>query len=282
MQTVKDLIKHGGQLLQNSGINTYQIDAEVLLAHTLNTDRYWLIMHPDLPVTSTVENTYKTLLHRRSKKEPVAYILGCKEFWGLDFMVNPHVLIPRPDSETIVELALKHVKEQKSKLKILDLGTGSGCLMIALLNELPNITGLAIDKSPLALEVALTNARQNNVQSRCNFLVSDWFSAIDSQKFDLIVTNPPYIEAARTLDADVADYEPPSALYAGIDGLDAYRQIAKSAYQYLQTDALIIVEIGINQTHAVIEIFKQKHFALVEIAKDLAGIERALAFRLPS
>jgi release factor glutamine methyltransferase len=281
MQTVKDLINQGGQLLKNRGINTYQIDAEVLLAHTLNIDRYRLIMNPEFGVTSAVENAYKTLLQRRSKKEPIAYILGNKEFWGLDFTVNPHVLIPRPDSETLVELTLKHIKDRNSELTILDLGTGSGCLIIALLNELPSSTGLAVDKSSLALEVALTNARQNNVKSRCNFLVSDWFSAINEQKFELIIANPPYIEVASTLDADVADYEPPSALYAGIDGLDAYRQIAESAYPYLQKDALIFVEIGINQTHAVIEIFKQNGFALVEIAKDLAGIERALAFRLP-
>lgn len=279
MQTVKDLIKHGRQLLQNSGISTYKIDAEVLLAHTLNTDRYWLIMHLDFQVTDMVEDTYKTLLQRRSKKEPVAYILGNKEFWGLDFMVNPTVLIPRPDSETLIELALKHVKDKNSTLKILDLGTGSGCLIISLLHKLSNSIGLGIDISPQALEIAIVNSNKHNLTPRCTFLLSNWFQELNTQKFDLIITNPPYIEVASPLETDVADYEPPSALYGGIDGLNAYRQIAKSAGQYLQKDALIILEVGINQAPAVIEIFTQNGFALVGIANDLAGIERAICFK---
>ena len=280
MQQVKNLIKQGSQLLQNHGIPTHQIDAEVLLAHVLHAERYQLIMNPTLQVKEAEESTYKTMLQRRSKKEPVAYILGNKEFWGLNFMVNPTVLIPRPDSETLIELALKHVKDKNSKFKILDLGTGSGCLITSLLHELSNSIGLGIDANPQALEVAISNAKNHNLSHRCSFLISNWFQELGTQKFDLIVANPPYIEVTNTLEADVADYEPPFALYAGIDGLDAYRQIAKSAHTHLQKDSLIIVEVGIGQAIKVADIFQSQKLILIEIAKDLAGIERALAFRL--
>lgn len=282
MQTAKNLIKLGSAFLHDHKIKTCKIDAEVLLAHVLNIDRYKLIIDSNLLISAEQENAYQAMLSRRSKHEPISYITENKEFWGLNFYVNPHVLIPRPDSETLIELTLKYLEKRDNKYNMLDLGTGSGCLLIALLHELPNSYGIGIDQSSDALEVAKINAARQNLTNRSHFIESNWFTALKQQKFDVTISNPPYIETFATLDDDVAKFEPSQALYGGKSGLDAYEQIAQNAKEYLVGNGLLIVEIGINQATSVSEIFQSNGFILLEQKQDLAGIVRALAFKLPT
>lgn len=228
---------------------------------------------PDAP-------TFEAFIARREKREPVAYILGRKEFWSLDFGVSPAVLIPRPDSETLVETALKELK-QTSPQRILDLGTGSGCLLIALLTEYPSATGVGIDISPAALAVATRNATRH-APGRAHFIEAD-FANPPAERFDLIVSNPPYIadaEIAR-LDPDVRDHEPHLALAAGPRGLDQIARLAPTLRDALKPTGLALVEIGHDQGESAAETLRQAGLVVARVVKDLGGNDRVLVARLP-
>ncbi len=224
---------------------------------------------------------FEDAISRREKHEPVAYILRRKEFWSLDFEVSPAVLIPRPDSETLVETALKELKHNPPR-RILDLGTGTGCLIIALLSEWRNATAIAVDKSPAALDVAMRNATRHTVADRIDFRCNDWTNGI-SERFDLVISNPPYIseDVLASIDASVRDFEPHLALNGGKDGLEPLARIAKALREVLAPSALAIVEIGYDQGQSASRVFTSKGLKMCRIVKDLAGNDRVIVATLP-
>jgi release factor glutamine methyltransferase len=218
---------------------------------------------------------------RRATREPVAYILGRREFWSLDFEVSPAVLIPRPESETLVETALKHFKHQPPQT-ILDLGTGSGCLLIALLSEWKEAAGLGVDISPQAIAVARRNALRHTKTPRAMFKTNDWAHDL-RQRFDLVISNPPYITAKEllSLDRDVIAFEPKGALDGGDDGLGPLTRIASGLATVMQPGALEMIELGIDQAASAGRILVNGGLEIVEIVKDLAARDRVIVARLP-
>jgi len=249
-----------------------RLDAEVLLAHMLGVDRGSLILNPDRNIDLEV---YDFLVERRFSGEPVAYITGTREFWSLDLIVTPDVLIPRPDSETLIEAALANVVKPPGI--ILDLGTGSGALLLAALTEWPQARGLGVDASAPALAVAKRNAEQLGLAARADFCLGDWGLGL-SDKFDLILSNPPYVEENAELSTDVRDYEPASALFAGADGLDDYRRLIPQLPGLLATDGLAVVEIGATQAGAVLALAAEAGLS-GSVRRDLAGRDRCVILR---
>jgi release factor glutamine methyltransferase len=226
--------------------------------------------------------TFHAHVARREKREPVAYILGRKEFWSLEFEVTTAVLIPRPDSETLVETALKELKATPPA-RILDLGTGSGCLLIALLTEWREATGVGIDISPDALAVAKRNAERHGVADRASFKIDDFANLTLGERFDLVVANPPYITDAdyAHLDADVRDYEPRLALTSGRDGLDAIESIARSLYDVMSGHGLALIEIGHDQGESASNTLRNEGLEVRRVVKDLGGRDRVIVATLP-
>ena len=265
-----------------------KFEAQLLLLHALNKKRAWLIAHENDSIHTDVEIEFKTLLNRRLNGEPIAYILGYREFYGLHLKVTPHTLIPRPDTETLVEAALSkispntlHSTSVQTK-SILDLGTGSGAIALAIAKNCSFANVIAVDASQSALNIAIENAKNltlNNVQ----FLLSDWFKALNGKKFDLIVSNPPYIEAndAHLKQGDLR-FEPESALASGSDGLKDIRQIIHTAPSHLNTNGWLMLEHGYNQASAVAALFKRAGFAEISHVLDLGGIERVTIGQLQS
>jgi release factor glutamine methyltransferase len=256
-------------------------DAELLLLHVLEISRATLLAYPDREVPSDRRSRYQSLIVRRLQHEPIQYIIGQQEFYGLNFHVTPAVLIPRPETEHLVEAVLKLLPSNQP-LKIVDVGTGSGAIAIALAVHLPHAAITALDISPDALAVAARNARENNVADRIRFLPSDLLSAVLSggEAFDAIVSNPPYIPETdrRSLHPQVRDHEPATALFAGETGLDIYRRLVPRAHNVLQPDGLLALEIGHGQQGALAELLSG--WQGVSFVVDLQGIPRvALARR---
>ena len=249
-----------------------RLDAELLAAHLIGADRGELLLRrldDDLDAAA-----YEALVARRRAGEPVAYILSHREFWSLDFRVTPDVLIPRPDSETLVEAALAAAGPRP---RVLDLGTGSGCLLLAVLHERPTGWGLGVDRSAAAAAVAKGNAERLGLAGRAAFVVGDWTAAIGG-RFDLVLANPPYIGTNEPLDREVADFEPASALFAGADGLDDYRRIVPALTEILVPDGSAHLEIGYAQSDLVMEI-AVAHGLVPELHRDLAGRPRCVSLR---
>jgi release factor glutamine methyltransferase len=270
---MRELLKTAKAKLREAQIDSYALDAEVLLTHVLGITRSQLILNIDrLPISENERELFINYIARRAKSEPIAYITNIKEFWGRDFYVDQSVLIPRPDTEVIIVAA----KQYGSSSHVLDLGTGSGCLAVTMALELPACHVVAVDVSDDALAVAMKNAITHGVQSRVSFLKSDWFSALAHQQFDMIVSNPPYIETSMKLMPDVMEFEPGTALFSGDEGLDSYREIAKHIDEYLRPEGVAIFEIGMGQAEAVTKIFSS--LKLKEIKRDIQGIERTLVF----
>ncbi|MEQ1756584.1 MAG: peptide chain release factor N(5)-glutamine methyltransferase [Micropepsaceae bacterium] len=229
-----------------------------------------------------IPDRFDEAVERRIRREPVAYILGRWEFWSLDFEVTPAVLIPRPDTETIVETALKELKHNPPK-RILDLGTGSGCLLISLLTEWPDATGVGIDISPDALAVASRNADRLGVASRAKFVQCD-FGELSDDRYDLVVSNPPYIADAvmQTLEPDVREYEPHLALKGGPDGLGPLERIAIALHDCLHPGALALIEIGYDQGGPATSTLRKRGLDVIGVVQDLGHNDRVIAARLPS
>lgn len=236
-------------------------------------------------VPSAVEASLRSLTARRVRREPMAYILGEREFWGLTFKVNPAVLVPRPDTETVIEAALSIMPERGRAWRILDLGTGSGCLLLTLLKEHPNAVGVGFDASTAALDVARHNADSLGVAGRATFVTGDWrhpgWADRLAGPFDLVVSNPPYIEAG-TVDAlmpEVARHEPRLALEGGTDGLEAYRAIAAAAPKLVTPGGCLLVEAGAGQAADIAGILSSFQLAVLPFWRDLGGIERVVGAR---
>jgi release factor glutamine methyltransferase len=282
------LVRAAAWRLTSSGIDTGLLDAEVLLAHVLGVRRENLLMDAGTPIDDAQMRAYERLIARRLEREPTAYITGKREFWSVDIQVTRDVLIPRPETELLVEVSLAVVAQGRftEPVKILDLGTGSGAVAVAFATELGGAKIVATDISAAALAVAAGNAMSNGVAGRIRFIQGDLFDALDKpERFDLIVSNPPYIRRADIdgLERDVSLWEPRGALDGGVDGLDYYRRIAAQIRSYLAPHGAAVVETGAGMGAAVAAIFKQRaDGAEVELHKDYAGNERAVVVRLVS
>jgi release factor glutamine methyltransferase len=250
-----------------------RLEAQILLCHAIQQPRSWLAAHDRDPIPPEQAAAFTALLQRRLQGEPIAYILGEREFYSLDFKVTPAVLIPRPETELLVDLALERLPAG-IPCRVLDLGTGSGAVAVTLALHRPQTEVVAVDQSAAALEIARENAQRLGADN-LRLIQSGWYSALDGEKFDLIVSNPPYIAAAdpHLTQGDVR-FEPPSALASGADGLDDIRAIIRDAAAHLKPDGWLLFEHGYNQAAACRELLAQAGFEQVASAADLAGIER--------
>ncbi len=275
MSTVKQLRQTAIRQLKGHS-PTAQLDVDLLLQHVLKCSAVSLITQSNEPLSDAQIATVEALLARRKAGEPIAYIIGHKSFMGLDFSVDGAVLIPRPDTEVLVEKILADSAERP--LCGADIGTGSGAIAIALLCHAKQLTMWASDISAAALQLAAQNAAQNGVTARLKLLQSDLFAAYGAARFDFIVSNPPYIDKAQyqNLAAGVKDYEPRQALYGGDDGLDYYRQIVAAAPRHLKRGATLYFEIGYDQRLAVVDILRQNGFSKIDYLTDLAGKDRVV------
>ncbi|HEX4533001.1 MAG TPA: peptide chain release factor N(5)-glutamine methyltransferase [Rhizomicrobium sp.] len=277
MTGLRDALAQGARRLSAAGIESARIEARVLLAAATG-------MSADEVATSSRKLApaqlaqFESFIARRQTREPSAYITGMREFWSLPFAVGPGVLIPRPETETLVEEALRTFPDRSAPLRMLDLGTGSGCILISALTEFPNAGGVGLDRSEIALGFAARNAERRGVSARTELRLSDWSGEIDG-RFDAIFSNPPYIAAGDIprLDADVAAYEPHGALDGGADGLEAYRTLGPRIRSALNPDGWAFVELGAGQAAAVKTIFESSGLEVGRIAPDLSGIERCIA-----
>ncbi len=276
-------IKLGTNQIEEAGSVTARSDAEILAAHALNIPRNQLYFMFDHMLNSGEYALIKTFYDRRALLEPVAYITGVQEFWSLDFKVTPSTLIPRPDSEILVEAVLKYLKATggiNQKRTILDLGTGTGCILLSLLSECPNAIGIGVDVTTDAVQLAKDNAHNLGLGDRTQFRQSDWFDAVEAPNggFDVIVSNPPYIPLPDMdlLMPDVKNFEPTLALLGGHDGLEMYRSIIKRAGSYLASNGCLAFEVGVNQVKAVAGLMQSEGFRNPTIENDLGGIARVV------
>lgn len=260
-----------GRLAAVSG--TARLDAELLMAYVLGVERDALLLGDQ---ERPAPDAFEPLVRRRLAHEPVAYIIGHRDFWTIRLEVGPGVLVPRPDSETLIEAAVAHFGET-GPAAVLDLGTGPGTLLLAALAQWPGARGLGVDASPEALTYAERNAAMLGLSDRASFRRGDWAEGVDG-RFDLILCNPPYIEADAVLPPDVSEWEPAAALFAGADGFDDYRRLAPQLGRLLAKGGIACVEIGQGQAEAVAALFAAEGFT-IESRADLRGIARALVLR---
>lgn len=281
--TYDALLRDTAVALTAAGIDNVRFEARLLLGRAAGLSVEQLVARGSDPAPAGVMAAMRELTGRRVRREPMAYILGEREFWGLPFKVSPAVLVPRPDSETLIETALDLLLERERPLRILDLGVGSGCLLLTLLREYPKATGVGVDASPEALVIAEENAGTLGVASRARLVVDDWRQAGWADRlegpFDLLISNPPYIETSTiaALMPEVARHEPRLALDGGPDGLEAYRIIAAAAPGLIVPGGWALVEGGEGQAVDISRIFATVGMSPLPPRKDLAGVERVVA-----
>lgn len=279
---VSHTLSNATQQLTAAGIASARLDAEILLAEAMGVSRQVVMLDRERPVEKDAERRFREFLHRRTAREPVSHITGEREFWSLTFAVGPDVLDPRPDSETLIEAALA-VRETPPQ-RILDLGSGSGCLLIALLHEFPAARGIGLDLSPGAVDLAARNAARNGVGARAEFVEGNWDEAAKADfggPFDVIVANPPYIPDDELAGlAPELHYEPPLALQGGADGLAHYRRILPLLPDCLDDGGCAIIELGDNQADAVAGLAEGAGLRRQDTRCDLAGIERCIILRV--
>ena len=271
---VKDLLREQTTRLQEITEDLAPLEARLLLCQVLQCQREDLILKPDRQVSPEMQATYMAFIERRLAGEPIAKILGEKEFWGMPFKVTTETLDPRPDSETLIEAVLERGVGSK---RILDLGTGSGCLLLSFLSELKDALGLGVDVSPAALKIAKANACNLELEQRAQFVLSDWGDNVNGE-FDIIISNPPYISLAdyNELAPSVRNYDPRLALLGGEDGLDCYRKIAPVIHKHLAHNGFFAIEFGIDQERPVENILEENKLRALEFRKDLAGTIRCI------
>lgn len=274
--TVETCMAAAADRLKAAGIDQPRREGRLLLAHALGLDPAAVMGHPEYPVPD--RDGFLALVEQRARGVPMAHILGRREFWSLDFRVTPDTLDPRPDSETLVEAALAALARRRGDaLSVLDLGTGTGCLLLAVLSELPHAEGTGVDLSQAAAAVARENARRLGLDARSRFVVGDWAAALQG-RFDLILSNPPYIPKGEivALQREVAQFEPRLALDGGPDGLNAYRRLATELRHLLQPDGVAVLEVGAGQWRPVAGMMQDAGLAVGAPRPDLAGVERCV------
>lgn len=283
--TINKLLTWTRSHLESRGVDEPRLSAEILLAHALGCRRIDLYASFEQAPTEPQRAVFRELVRKAAEHQPIAYLVGHKEFYSLDFVVTPDVLIPRPETELLVEQALAWcAAHPQDRYDLLDVGSGSGCIAIAICKRQPSVHALATDISEAALAVAAENARRHELAERIRTVRGDLFDlpqdAVPSGKFDLIVSNPPYVSETdrESLPENVREYEPAAALFAGTDGLDVFRRIASDVTRYMRPGGLLLVEVGMGQAEEVDAIFIAAKLKPVGRYKDGQGIERALAF----
>jgi release factor glutamine methyltransferase len=280
---LSDILLDAASILKGEGIDSYFLDARLLLAFVLGVSKENLLVNLDSYATQDQIDYLWHLVRRRADHEPISHIIGKREFFGRDFLVNSSVLDPRPDSEVLIEAVLEIFPNRVSKLRILELGVGSGCLILTILSEFPNSSGLAVDISNEALKVAISNSKILSLKERIDFIYSDWFSSVEEYPvFDLIIANPPYIPISNieNLQPEILKYEPMIALNGGDNGLEPYRKISSKAFSFLNNGGFLVLEIGYGQKELILKIFNNgSKLSFLNAKKDLAGIDRCLIFR---
>jgi release factor glutamine methyltransferase len=274
--TIAEALREGARRLGAARIDNPRLESRLLLAYALGRSSEDLFRDLSAPVGPS---NFENLIARRAGREPLAFILGWREFWSLPFHVSPATLIPRPDSETVVEAALTLCRDRQARSRVLDLGTGTGCLLLAFLHERPDARGIGVDRSEAAARLARRNARDLGLAGRAAFLCGDWACSLDGQ-FDLVVSNPPYVPTTEigALMPDVAAHEPRTALDGGMCGLTAYRAIIAALPSLLTPSGAAVLELGLGQYDAVAAIANSAGYR-VEPRLDIAGIARVMILR---
>jgi release factor glutamine methyltransferase len=280
MITVGEALAEATRRLGAAGIDSARLDARALLAHVLHTEPMRLFSRPERRLDAGQAGRFQDLVARRERREPLSHITGYREFWSLKLQVTPATLDPRPDTETVVEAVLDALPDRRATLRLLDLGTGTGCLLLALLSELPNATGIGVDASAEACAVAAQNLRSLGLAERAEIRQGDWGRGLDGC-FDVITSNPPYIPErdVASLQPEVALYEPRQALAAGIDGLDCYRVLAPQIAGLLAPGGIAALEVGRGQASAVAALMAAAGLEVTTLRMDLAGVERCVLAR---
>lgn len=277
---VRELISFGHIMLTKANITNPKLETRIILKHILHCDDSWIFMQLNEKIQSENVQIFKKLIKYRSELIPIAYILGKKEFYGRDFIIDSNVLIPRPDTEILIDGVLDNYRNTDAPLHVLELGTGSGALIMTLCLELHSIYATATDISNSAMNVAKQNATLFDVKN-IKFILSDWFNDVPNKKYDLIISNPPYIDPlSQEIARETAQYEPHLALFAENNGLQAYQIIADKAGNYLNDNGRIYLEIGYDQSSKVKDIFEHNNFKHVQSYYDLNKIERCLVFSI--
>ncbi|HKJ88634.1 MAG TPA: peptide chain release factor N(5)-glutamine methyltransferase, partial [Gammaproteobacteria bacterium] len=272
--TVRGVLEWTSGHLAESGSDSGRLDAELLLAHALGVERIQLYMDPDRPLDETERTAYRELVRARARGTPVAHLLGEREFWSLPFLVTTDTLIPRPDTEVVVERALEHLPEE-GETRVLDLGTGTGCIAAALAHERPNLQVDAVEASPAAAEVASKNMERLGLSDRVSVHTGSWLEPVSDSAYHLIACNPPYIpESDPHLETGDVAAEPRTALAAGAEGMDAYRALVPAAPGHLFPGGWLVLEIGWDQGQPVSDLLEEHGFEEVVVHPDYGGRDR--------
>lgn len=275
---LSELQKKITKILAEGGIETNSLDARIILREIFNFDEKELILNSDLILSESKISKVQKIITRRLNFEPVSKIFGKRDFYNSTFSISDDVLDPRPETENIVEIANNFILE-KGYESFIDLGTGSGCIILSILKENKNLTAVGVDISIDAINIAKKNSKDMNLEKRSSFLVSNWLSSIYNS-YDLIISNPPYIPSDEiiTLSKTVKNFDPLISLDGGQDGLECYKEIAQDINRVINKNGRVILEIGYNQAHDVIKIFESKEFKLLKIYNDINGLNRILTF----
>jgi release factor glutamine methyltransferase len=273
---IESTLNEGVNILKKNKISNPRLDSEILLSSSIKRDKKYIILNPNKILSSEQLNKFNSFIERRKKGEPVAYLINKKEFWNNEFFVNKDVLIPRPDTELIVEQILK-IYSKEAQSQVLDIGTGSGCILLSILKERPNFYGTGIDISKKSINVSKFNTKQLNLMNRVKF----FHSSVDNfkiGKYDLIVSNPPYIKLfnLRYLEKNVVNFEPKLALSGGIDGFSKIREVTKKARTLIKKNGKLILEIGFNQKNSVKKILKDDGFYVNKTIQDYGNNDRCI------
>jgi len=273
---IENILNEGINILQKNKIANPQLDSEILLSNSIKRDKKHIILNPKEILNSEQLGKFKSLIERRKKGEPIAYLINKKEFWKDEFFVNKDVLIPRPDSELIIEQVLK-IYSKDVQLQVLDIGTGSGCILLSILKERSNFYGTGIDISKKSINVSKFNAKQLNLTNRVKFFHSS-VDNFNNGKYDIIVSNPPYIEqlSLKYLEKDVVNFEPKLALSGGFDGFSKIRKVINKTSILIKKNGKFILEIGFNQKNKVIKILKEEGFYVNKAIKDYGNNDRCI------
>ena len=277
MPNIKEILRAATETLLRSEIGEPHREAVSLLALALEKDKIFLIAHDDYQLSAAEQIRFRNFLTRRAAREPLQYIRGTQEFYRLDFIVTPDVLIPRPETELIVENAVEILREIDNP-RFCEVGVGSGCIAISILREVKNARATGVDISEKALHIAQKNVEQIGVSERLELKISDVFSTLKNERFDLIVSNPPYIstEEMKSLQPEIANFEPPTALTDGADGFSIIEKIVSGAAHFLKPGGSLLMEIGCGQSLKVVEMFDKNIWQAVEFLPDLQGIPRTI------
>ena len=271
-----EALKKGDHILKKNGIKSYKLDSEILMSKVFQKNRIDIILNSNKNLSDKEIILYNNLIEQRSKKKPIAYLIGKKEFWKYEFYVTKDVLIPRPDTEIVIEQTLKLTKN-KSRLKILDIGIGSGCILLSILKDRKSFYGTGIDIYKKTLDICLVNAKKLNLIDRVRLFKSD-VDNFNYGKYDLVVSNPPYIKKfdLKYLEKDIYDYEPKSALDGGLDGLFQIKKVIFNSSRLIKKNGILILEIAFNQTYIVKKILKENGYFIRDVVKDLAKNNRCI------